>query len=206
MSTVAELPGSEVPQIAPYLITSDQFERMIKSGDFPEDARVFLWDGRLYEKMAKTLAHAGVQSAITNAIGRRLPKGLFIGPENPVRLDPTHLPLPDLIVARGSALEIHDSRYPDGRDVVLVVEIAVSSLSRDLGSRLARYASTLPLASYVVADITHRQILVHSNPRSSTDTESGGYTNLTVVKPGEALKLRFGDIELDPIPYEEVMR
>src|SRR5271168_5172653 len=110
MTTVTELPVMSGFAEAPYLITSDLFTRMVEQGMFARDQRVFLWGGRLYEKMAKSKARAAVQNAFVGALARRLPQGLFVGAENPVRLDETHLPLPDLVVARGNPLDYFDTR------------------------------------------------------------------------------------------------
>ena len=141
MSTVAEALSTLEYEEAPYVITSDVFARMVELGAFPSDSRVFLWDGRLYEKMAKSRPHAAVQNSFSAALSKRLPPGYFVGHENPVRLDEKHLPLPELIIVRGKSLDFFDTRYPDARDVVLVVEIAVTSLPADLGPRLSRYAA-----------------------------------------------------------------
>lgn len=211
MSTMTEAPplaaDSEIAPAAdlPFRLTSDQFEQMVDRGLLPDDARVYLWDGMLYEKKAKTRPHAYVQSALTESITRRLPPQFGIGSENPVRLDPSHLPLPDLIVTRGRPIDFPD-RYPDGRDVLLVVEVAVTSLGRDLGNRLARYGATLPLAAYIVADVAHRQIVVHADPRPGHAGMPAAYANLSTVKPGEQLRLHLDGVGLAPIPYEEVMR
>jgi Uma2 family endonuclease len=179
---------------------------MVEQGLIPQDRRVFLWDGRLYEKMAKSKAHSAVQNAFIGALARRLGPGLFVGAENPVRLDMTHVPLPDVVVARGAPLDYFDTRYPEGRDVALVVEVAVSSLPEDLGVRLLRYAAALPLAIYIVADVPHRQVLVHALPRPANDPRGVGYDECTVVRPGDVIRLRLDDVELEPIPYGEVMR
>ena len=201
MTTVAEMPTMSGSEVAPYLVTSDLFSWMVDQGIFPRDRRVFLWDGRLYEKMAKSKPHAAVQGAFTTELGRRLPQGYYLGPENPVRLDETHLPLPDLVVARGNALDYYETRYPDGRDVVLVVEVAVSSLAADLGPRLARYASTLPSAVYLVADVLNRQLLLHTLPQAN-----GEYLQRVVTGPGGQLCLQIDGIDIEPIAYESVMR
>jgi Uma2 family endonuclease len=206
MATVAEAPVTGEVEVMPYPITSDVYFQMIEQGLIPQDRRVFLWGGRLYEKMAKTKAHSAVQNAFIGALARRLGPGLFVGAENPVRLDVTHVPLPDVVVARGAPLDYFDTRYPEGRDVALVVEVAVSSLPEDLGVRLLRYAAALPLAVYVVADVRHRQVLVHTMPRPANDPRGGGYDACTVVRPGDVIRLRLNDVELEPIPYEEVMR
>jgi hypothetical protein len=206
MATVAETFVKGEDGEAPYSITSDVYFQMIEQGLIPHDRRVFLWGGRLYEKMAKSKAHSAVQNAFNQALTRRMPAGLFVGNENPLRLDATHVPLPDLVVVQGDPLDYFDTRYPEGRDVVLVVEVAVSSLPEDLGVRLSRYADALPLAVYVVADVPHRQLLIHAMPGSASDPGTRGYGERSVVRPGEALRLRLNGVDLEPIPYEEVMR
>jgi Uma2 family endonuclease len=206
MASVADAPVTGEVEVMPYPITSDVYFQMVEQGLIPQDRRVFLCGGRLYEKMAKTKAHSAVQNAWNRALTRRMPPRLFVGNENPVRLDATHVPLPDLVVVRGDPLDYFDTRYPEGHDVALVVEVAVSSLPEDLGVRLLQYAAALPLAIYVVADVLHRQVLVHALPRPANDPRGGGYGECTVVRPGEMIRLRLNDVELDPIPYEEVMR
>jgi hypothetical protein len=134
-----------------------------------------------------------------------MPPGLFVGNENPVRLDATHLPLPDMIVARGHPLDYY-TRYPQGNDVVLVVEVAVSSLPEDLGPRLSRYALTLPSATYVVADVKNRRVLVHTGPRTAGDPPVGEYSGREVIEPGGVIRLRLGEVEIAPIPFEDVLR
>jgi hypothetical protein len=180
--------------------------QMVEQGLIPRDRRVFLWGGRLYEKMAKSKAHSAVQNAWNQALTRRMPPGFFVGNENPVRLDATHVPLPDLVVVRGNPLDYFDTRYPEGRDVALVAEIAVSSLPEDLGARRLRYASAFPLATYVVADVPHHQVLIHSSPRTTNDPVGGEYGQCTVVRPGEVIRLWLDGVELEPIAYDEVMR
>ena len=206
MATALATTPTEEIQASPYPITSDLFEQMIAQGLFPSDSRVFLWGGRLYEKMAKTLPHASTHNAWNRALTRRIPDRMFVGNENPVRLDEFHLPLPDMIVAKGEPFDFFDSRYPDGRDVLLVIEVAVSSLAADLGPRLSLYALTLPGATYLVADVPHRRVLIHSDPSPNQKTGRGEYGTRVEVGPGESIRLKLGGVEIDPIPFEEVMR
>ena len=51
----------------PYPITSDIFQGMIEHELIPVEKRVYLWDGRLYEKMAKTLPHAASPESSSRA-------------------------------------------------------------------------------------------------------------------------------------------
>ncbi len=105
MTTLIERPATSAFEEELYVVTSDLFTQMVEQGMFPRDRRVFLWGGRLYEKMAKSKPHSAVQNAFIQALTQRLPQGLFVGAENPVHLDETHLPLPDLVVIRGKPLD-----------------------------------------------------------------------------------------------------
>ena len=199
-TTTLETPTTIGPPEVPFPISADAFTLLIDKGLIPRDRRVFLWDGRLLEKTAKSRSHAAGQDSFSLALSRRLPIGMFVGNEHPIQLDESHLPLPDLVVLRGRPLDF-DDRYPDGRDVLLLVEVAVTSLAADLGDRLDRCSRTLPEAVYIVADIVGRRALIHTQPRVE-----GGYEVVVEVRPGGSIALRLGGVDIEPIPYEEVMR
>ena len=81
MSTATLVAPSQAPTAdVPYDLTIDLFSRMVESGLIPRDRRVFLSDGRLYEKMAKTKAHGSIGAAVTRAVDRRLPDDWSLGP------------------------------------------------------------------------------------------------------------------------------
>jgi hypothetical protein len=93
-------------------------------------------------------------------------------------------------------------RYPTSGDIALVVEVAVTSLPRDLGPRLAVFARRLPEAVYLVVDVSNRRIVIHRESQS----EPPGYAQIETVGPGQALRLTIGGVELAPIPFEDVLR
>ncbi|MHB1556443.1 MAG: hypothetical protein ACYC61_03065 [Isosphaeraceae bacterium] len=59
--------------IMPYDLTIDVFSQMVETGLIPQDRRVFLFNGRLCEKLAKTRAHGSIGASVTRALVRRLP-------------------------------------------------------------------------------------------------------------------------------------
>jgi Uma2 family endonuclease len=200
MATATETPVETQVADQPYSLTSDDYERMVETGIIPREKRVYLWDGELYEKMAKSTAHAVIQAVIAGALSSRLSPGFWVSSEHPVRLDQRHTPLPDVVVVKGRPFEYLE-RYPGGQDVVLLVEVAVTSLPRDLGVRLSHFATSLPEATYLVADVKNRRVLVHRGPRP----DPPGYSEVETVGPGGALRLTVGGQELAPIPFEEIM-
>ena len=146
-------------------VSYDLFARMVEQGLIPEGRRVYLWDGGLREKMAKTVAHAIAAVAIGEASRRRLPPGWLLWPENPIRLDARHAPLPDVPVVRGSLDDYRRAnRHPVASDVGLLVEVSVTSLSADLGEVAEKYASAL-VPAYWVADVAGRRVIAHRAPR-----------------------------------------
>ena len=202
MATATEPPVETEASEIPYAISSEVYLQMVESGLIPEDRPIYLWEGRLVEKTARNPVYFAIRDAFYNTVARRLPRSHYASVVTPVRLDEHHTSLPELVVLRGEPLAlIALQRYPDGREVELFVEVAVTSLPRDMGSRVARYAASLPNASYIVADVKNRCILVHRKPQS----EPAGYAEVETVGPGQVIKLTVGGIELTPIPFEDVM-
>ena len=151
-----------------------EFLAAIEAGVFG-DRRVFLWGGRLCEKMAKTKAHAFVAFQVAKLVSAVLPEGWAVWHENPIRLIGNNVPLPDLAVLRGPNEQYRDRR-PEPGDVGLLVEIAVTSRAKDLGPQAAKYARA-GVACYWVADAKGRRIVEHRGPRVE-----GGVASYEIVR------------------------
>ncbi len=72
MATVTEAAPTTSPSTskddAPFDLTVEVFSRMIDAGMIPEDRRVYLHDGRLYEKMGKSKPHGFVGAALNRCL------------------------------------------------------------------------------------------------------------------------------------------
>ncbi len=172
-----------------YRMNAEQFLAMIDAGIFREEDRVGLWEGWVYEKMAKTQAHATSGNKTFLAIVRALPPGWFPGAENPVRLSDDKVPLPDLVILRGVP-DDYRVRRPEVRDVGLIVEIALSSLRDDLGPKLVGYA-TAGMQNYWVVDLAGECIRAFSTP----DPGEGIYGLAGEYHRGESVPLRLDGAE-----------
>jgi hypothetical protein len=206
MSTATEaLSPAIVPAEVPFDLTIDLFSRMVESGLIPQDRRVFLRDGRLYEKAARTMAQASVGAAITRAMVRRLPVGWCLWPESTIVLDQSNAPLPDFTVIRGaSPLEYaKPERYPVAADVGILIEISVTSLRDDLTSALEQYARAL-IPTYWVVDVPGRRILVHDEPRVVEGR--GEYARVEVYRPGQDVPVVLDGQEVARVPFDELLR
>jgi Uma2 family endonuclease len=189
----------------PYDLTIDLFSRMVESGLIPRDRRVFLLNGRLYEKMAKTKAHGSVGAAINMTLVPRLPDGWSLWPESTIALDPTNAPLPDFAVVRTGDLlgRVSPDRYPGASDIGLLIEIAVTSLHDDLSTALEHYARAL-IPVYWVVDVLGGRILIHTEPRVVDG--HGEYARVETYRPGQSLPLMLDGQEVARIPFDELLR
>ncbi len=205
MSTVTdETTAQSAFEGVPYdEITADAFLGLIETGFFPDEARVFLRDGRIFAKMAKTNSHSFVSTLFRYALVRHLPATWVVVSEGQFKLDLKNSPLPDLTVLRGSAREyISRGRYPESSEVGLIVEIAVTSLAKDLGSNLERYARNL-IPTYWVADVPGHRLLAHSSPRVADGR--GEYEIVQEIVAGGVLPLVLDGQEVARFTYEDLM-
>jgi Uma2 family endonuclease len=206
MATAIEPATVQAPAVnVPYDLTIDLVSRMVETGLIPRDRRVYLRDGRLYEKMAKTKAHGSVGAAVTRAVDRRLPDDWSLWPESTVVLDPTNAPLPDFAVVRSGNLlgRAAPERYPEAGDVGLLIEVAITSLRDDLTTTLDLYARAL-IPAYWVIDVPGRRILVHTEPRVVDG--QGEYARVETYRPGQSLHLVLDGQEVALIPFDELLR
>lgn len=212
MATATEtLPVAEVePETLPVDFTADQFFGMIDAGLFAPERRVFLWGGRIYEKMAKTPSHAITAYIFQESLRSRLPAGWLILNESPIRLDARYVPLPDLAVARGPIQRYRgplerrrtEDRHPEVPEVGLLAEIAVSSLPKDLGERAQKFAQAA-VPCYWVADVFGGRVVEHRDPRVMEGV--GSYAVIQQYGLDDQIPLVLDGQEIARIPVRELL-
>lgn len=188
----------------PYLISTDQYWAMVEAGIFPEHARIYLRDGRIVEKMAKTNAHCIVSAMFHEVLHGQLPVGWKVFLEGQFTLDEGNVVLPDVAVVRGQSFRslLPPGQFPSASKLGLVVEIAVTSLGKDLGPNLRRYAQAR-IPSYWVVDVAGARILVHSQP--GTMDGQHGYAQVLTAKAGDTIPLILDDQEIAQLSYDTLM-
>lgn len=202
MSSVLEQSPAEVVSSSeprPYHFSVNEFYRLLDSEFFPREARVGLWEGQVYEKMAKTQAHAVAGINVTMTLARALPPGWCLSSENPITVGPDKAPLPDMVVLRGTGNDYIDRR-PSAADVGLVVELSLTSLKFDTNAKLAAYASA-GIPAYWVVNLLDGLVLVHSDPIPA----EGRYATSATVKRGESFSFALGGVPVGPIAASDLL-
>ncbi len=118
----------EVEEEIRYRITALEFFRAVDADIFPDEARIFLGNGRILTKRARSLTHAATAEILRSALATVIPDGWAFWGENPIHSQEFSAPLPDLCLIRGSPNDyFRRGSYPRAVEIALVVEIAESS-------------------------------------------------------------------------------
>lgn len=121
------------------LFTVDEFYRMADAGIFREDDRLELLDGEIIEMTPIGPPHAACVTLLNRLLIERLGRRAVVTPQNPARLDDLTEPQPDLCIARWRD-DGYATAHPRPDDLLLVVEVADTSLPYDRDRKAPRYA------------------------------------------------------------------
>lgn len=138
------------------------FVRMVESGIIPAKERLEMIDGEIVVMSPKGNRHEGLKTAINRYWGRVCPDGYEFAPETGLYLSDDIYLEPDFVVF-GSAVGLADLRGPD---VLLVVEVADSSIRYDLRTKPRVYAEHRVRELWVI-DAVGRKTHVHRDPGRS---------------------------------------
>ncbi len=189
MATVAKTGRpSEKTEDKAYPLSADEFQRIVDAEILPPDRRIYLWDGKLFEKMGKLQPHAIAQNKLNTILVKAVPPGWHISPENPLRVDTRSVPLPDMAVVRGEP-DDYPKTPPHAEDLALLVEVMYTSRKKDLRDHLQVYAAA-GVRAYWVIDLKGRVIRCFRQPVKALKGAGGpGYETDTRHGPGDRVEL-----------------
>ena len=119
--------------------TADEYQRMGEAGIFCPDDRVELIDGEVVVMSPIGPRHNACVSSANQALVRAAGDAAIVLPQGSVRLDFHSEPQPDLVLLKPRA-DFYASRHAGPADILLVVEIAASSIEYDREVKARVYA------------------------------------------------------------------
>ncbi len=165
-------------------LSVEQYHAMIQAGILTEDDPVELLEGWLVTKMSKNPKHRIATRLVRKALEKIISLGWYVDSQEPLTTVDSE-PQPDGMVVRGETREYPD-RHPGPEDVVLVVEVADSSLQRDRSLKKRLYAAGgIPV--YWIVNLLANQIGVYTEPSGPAEKpdyqrqEMYGVTNTVLV-------------------------
>lgn len=170
------------------LISVDAFHRMGEAGILGPSDRVELIAGEIIDMSPIGAMHAAIVDVLARHFGRRAGESLFVRCQNPLRLDDLSEPEPDLAILRPRA-DCYTTAHPEAADVLLVIEVADTSLAYDLGTKVPLYARH-GIPEVWVIDAATRRTRVFRQPapgRQASRPLASGYAEEVSFEPDDPL-------------------
>ncbi len=126
-------------EIRRWQFTVADFARMGEAGIFAEDDRVELIDGEVRAMSPIGPRHTAIVKRLNALLSRQIADRAIISIQDPIQLTDSSEPLPDIAVLRPRE-DFYVHAHPVSADVLLVVEVAETSLAYDREEKIPRYA------------------------------------------------------------------
>jgi|SRR5579862_3736706 len=181
--TMAEL-------LAYHRFSLESYEAMIEHGILTRDDKVELIAGEIVEMSPIGSHHSATVSLIAQTIGRVLGDRSNVRTQQAIALPPDSEPEPDVAVVR-SRKDHYWEAHPRPADIMLVIEVADTSLTVDRFVKLPIYAAAGIPESWIV-DLTNSVIEVYREPRQDA------YSTKTVLRRGDRIApITFPDVSIE---------
>ena len=177
------------------LFTRKEYHAMGKAGIFAPNERMELLEGEIIVMSPVGNWHAFcVDSLNYEFAALNISRRAIVRVQNPAATSPTSEPEPDLML-----MAYKDDRYlsghPNPQDILLLVEVADSSLGYDTNVKLRHYAQS-GVSETWIADLRNDQIVSHTEPSPEGYLVSRIYRLGDTISPTAFpdLKIAVGDI------------
>lgn len=177
-------------------ITLDEYHRMAKAGVFDAQARIELIDGELIEMAPIDPPHASTVDRILNQFAAHLAGRAWIRCQNPMTLRPASEPQPDLILARCGESGYSD-HHPYAQDVLLAVEVSVSSLRFDRKIKVPLYARS-GIRELWLVNLVENELVAYREPTDAWYASVNTYCRGDRISPSAFPDVNFAVTDLLP--------
>lgn len=162
-------------------LTVEAYHDLARTGHLGEDDRVELIEGLLIEMSPIGHPHITIVNRLTRMLVRAVGDDAVVSVQNPVTLPPYSEPQPDLVLFAPRFISLAAGR-PGARDVLLLIEVADSTLAYDRGVKRALYARE-GIAEFWIVDVAERRIEVHRDPQGDE------YLHRSAIGPGDDARI-----------------
>jgi Uma2 family endonuclease len=150
----------------PHRLTVADYYRMAEVGILAPDARVELIEGEIIDMAPPGSVHAGTVDYLLQVLGAAVAGRATLRVQNPVRLSEYSELQPDLALLRPRE-DFYRAHHPRAEDVLLIIEVAASSLRFDRRKKVPLYARHGVPEVWLV-DLGSQRLLRYRSPRQGT--------------------------------------
>ncbi len=146
----------------PYRWTVTKYHRLSEAGILDEDAGVELINGQIIKMSPVGDLHAACVDLLDELLRDLLGKKVQIRVQNPIVLNDFSEPEPDLAILRRRT-NFYADGAPRPEDVLLVIEVADTTLAKDRLVKKTAYAAA-GIAEYWIVNLPERQVEQYLRP------------------------------------------
>jgi Uma2 family endonuclease len=122
-----------------HLTNLDEWRRLGEANIFPPESRIELINGEILEMAPVGFNHSGHLKRVNNVLTILVAGNAIVSVQDPLQLGDLSEPEPDFMLLKPNA-DYYSSRHPTADDVLLLIEVAESSLNFDQNQKLRLYA------------------------------------------------------------------
>jgi Uma2 family endonuclease len=175
-------------QIRP--LTIDDYHQMIETGIIHEGEHTELISGQIFNMAAKGTRHTVANTELMGELLLLLGRRAKIRCQDPITLPNNSEPEPDIVIAKLRS-DNYVNSHPAPTDIILVVEVADSTLNFDKNTKAPLYAIA-GIKEYWIVNLIDDRLEIYSQP------EGAIYTNTQIVLPPRLVTIpQFPEITLD---------
>ena len=169
-------------QIARRHFSVAEYYKMAAAGVFTEDDRVELIEGEIVEMNPIGSRHAACVGKLTELLGQLAAGKAIVWVQNPVQVSDDSEPLPDVALLKRRD-DFYAQANPRPTDVLLIIEVADSSVEYDRNIKMPLYARA-GIPEVWLVNLPKETVEVYNQPLG------GEYREIRLVKRGEALSAK----------------
>jgi Uma2 family endonuclease len=175
-------------QIRP--LTSAEYYQMMESGIIREGERVELISGQIFTMAAKGTRHTVATTRLITELPTLIQRRAIVRCQEPITLPNNSEPEPDIAIVRLRSDDYINS-HPTPKDIILVIEVADSSIRFDRDIKAPLYAAT-GISEYWIVNLIDDRLEIYRQP------EGDIYTSVQIVTPPRSINLpEFSEIALN---------
>jgi Uma2 family endonuclease len=160
-------------QIRP--LTIADYHRMVETGIIHAGEHIELISGQVFNMSPKGTRHTLCTRNLFKQLLNLIDDSADVQSQDPITLPNNSEPEPDIVIARLREDNYLDS-HPTPADIILVIEVADSSLEFDRNTKAPLYAAA-GIREYWIVNLIDDRLEIYSQPAASI------YTNTQIILP-----------------------
>jgi len=178
-------------QLIRHRFTADEYHQMAETGVLRDDDRVELIEGEIVDMTPIGPRHIAVVNRLTQALVRACGDRAIVQIQASIRLGPHSEPQPDVVLLRPRP-DFYETAVPGPESVLLLIEVADTSLPYDRTVKLQLYARA-GIREVWLVDLVRNHVEVHLEPVQD------GYQRSETRGPGDRLvPMALPEVSLSP--------